>query len=93
MKDVSKEEFRRIFLKNLFRRLIDSYMIQDENLKIIISKHIPVRDEAYETQLKTVSEKLAEMFMQKFSNESDANDMMKDEYKIKQWILETVKKI
>jgi len=92
LKDISQEEFETIFLKNFFKRLIDSYITEDDHLeKIIREQGIVKRTLDYEKQLHAVSQQLSVLFVKKFQNKNEINTMVNNSYKMKNWIINTMK--
>jgi len=86
------ENFEKIFLKNLFKRLIDSYIVDDDNLKTILQNNgIVIRGPEYDEQILQVSENLSELFFQNFSKEQQMKEILENSYKLKKWITEKMK--
>ena len=94
IKKVNPDEFNRIFMTNLFCRLLDSYVTDDKNIETVLSKNgIVFRGPDFDEKIKSIAQQLAELFLKKFDDENKVKVMLSDHKRLEEWILDTVKRI
>lgn len=96
MKKVSEEEFQNIFFKNLFKKIIKSYLFEEKNftkifgsLKVLDNKKLAKFDELNEEN----AEKLAKKFVKEMKVKGKSFETMlkdKDEKKLVKWVFENL---